>query len=133
RRDQDGRLGHRPRARGRRRRWVGARGGNTGDGGQDVGEPHRPVPGPPPRPRLTMSWRRPRFINPDDAGTGGEAHDPGMVVMMVLLLAPVVLFLVAVAAAEPLREDVVPFRQDDPSSIADESAWDAYGWRSLGA
>lgn len=52
--------------------------------------------------------------------------------MVLLLVIPMVLFLAAVAAAEPMREDVVPFRQDDPSVEVDESAWDSFGWRSLG-
>jgi hypothetical protein len=52
--------------------------------------------------------------------------------MVLLLVLPMVLFLAAVAAAEPMREDVVPFRQDDPSVEVDESAWDSFGWRSLG-
>ncbi|CAA9378344.1 MAG: Excinuclease ABC subunit A, partial [uncultured Phycisphaerae bacterium] len=46
RRHQDRRLDHRPRPRGRRRRWHGGGRGHPRAGGQDRGQPHRQVPRP---------------------------------------------------------------------------------------
>jgi hypothetical protein len=38
-----------------------------------------------------------------------------------------------VAAAEPLLLEPALVQQDDACGVVDESAWDGYGWRSLGA
>jgi hypothetical protein len=56
-----------------------------------------------------------------------------MVLLGVALMLLVVLFLSGAAKAEPSLDDRVPFRQEDPSAVIDEGAWDSYGWRSLGA
>ena len=60
RRHQDRRLAHRPRARGRQRRRDRRGRGAAGARGEDPGELHRPVPGPPaPGHRLTRLTCRP--------------------------------------------------------------------------
>ena len=62
-----------------------------------------------------------------------KGHDPDMILLGVTVLVLVVLFLAAAAAAEPSLSDQLVRVQGDVTVAVDESAWDGYGWRSLGA
>ena len=80
RRGQDGRLGHRPRARGGRRRRPGRRRGDARAGGEGRRQPHRrgPHAGAPPRPRAQASASAAAARGNGRAGKGRKSSEEGL-------------------------------------------------------